>query len=141
MSLFGKKGDGAIPAAPVAPVHPALASPQALAGASLRDLGAAVLLAGVAPGPGPNLNRLTVADVQDRVNAMVRAAAPGPETEQAFEGSEPYQVVNEGVQVLEQSLLVRTRPEGSELVITVNRRGREAIGSGDAGAYMLVPDR
>jgi hypothetical protein len=50
-------------------------------------------------------------------------------------------MVLEGLPVLEQSLLVRLRPMGSALVIEVNRRGAEAIGSGDPARYATDPLR
>lgn len=89
------------------------ASVDALLDASLHDLGAAVLLAGVAPGPA-EMERLTSGDVYERVKAAVCAAQPGPDAGSQFD-HRSANVVDEGIQVLEQSLLVRTLLMGSRL--------------------------
>jgi hypothetical protein len=139
MGLFGSKGDDAAPTSPVAPPHPALASLETFVSASLHDLGVAVLLAGVAPGPGSDgLDRITDGDVYDRVKTAVCAAQgltakPGDDFDH---GS--GDIVAEGLQVLERSLLLRIRPMGSVLVVEVNRRGTEAIASTDPGAFVVT---
>lgn len=137
VGLFGRKETDVSPAAPVSPMHPALASIDALLDASLHDLGVAVLLAGVAPGPA-EMQRLTSGDVYLRIKDAVCAAQPGPDAGSQFD-HRSGNVVDEGIQVLEQSLLVRTLLMGSSLVIDVNRRGQQAIAAGDPGHFIITP--
>jgi hypothetical protein len=137
VGLFGHKENDGPPATPMPPVHPALASVDALLDASLHDLAVAVLLAGVAPGPA-EMERLTSGDVYLRIKDAVCAAQPGPDAGSQFD-HRSGDVVDEGIQVLEKSLLVRTLLMGSSLVIDVNRRGQEAIASADPGRFIATP--
>jgi hypothetical protein len=138
--MFGSKED-ASPLAPVTPPHPALASLAALQRASLHDLGVAVLLAGIAPGPGSDgLNRITDGDVYDRVKAAVCASEGVPDKPGNDFDHGSGDIVYEGLQILEQSLLLRIRPMGSVLVVQLNRRGTTAIAAPDPGSYVTAPD-
>jgi hypothetical protein len=137
VGLFGHRENDAPLATPLPPAHPALASVDALLDASLHDLAVAVLVAGVAPGPA-EMERLTSSDVYLRIKDAVCAAEPGPDAGSQFD-HRSGNVVDEGVQVLEKSLLVRTLHMGSSLVIYVNRRGQEAIASDDPGGFVVAP--
>jgi hypothetical protein len=137
MAPFGSHHDDA-PLIPVTPIHPALASLEALQHASLRDLAVATLSAGVAPGPGEDGSTITDGDIYDRVKAAVCAAQglPGKPGDEFDHGS--GDIVMEGLQVLEHSLLVRLRPMGSAMVVQVNRLGVEAISSADPAKYVTA---
>jgi hypothetical protein len=76
--------------------------------------------------------------VYDRVKAAVCAArgVPSRPGDDFDHGS--GDIVMEGLQVLEQSLLVRIRPMGSALVVELNRRGAEAIASGEPARYVTA---
>jgi hypothetical protein len=136
--MFGSKE--APPVVPVSPPHPALASLAALRSASLHDLGVAVFVAGIAPGPGSDgLNRITDGDVYDRVKAAVCAAEGVPDKPGNDFDHGSGMIVNEGLQVLEQSLLVRIRPMGSVLVVELNRLGQTALTAADPGRFVITP--
>jgi hypothetical protein len=137
MAPFGSHRDDA-PLVPVTPTHPALASLQALQEASLRDLAVAVLSAGIAPGPRDGESTMTDSDVYDRVKAAVCAAegVTGKPGDEFDHGS--GDIVMEGLQVLEQSLLVRLRATESATVVKVNRLGVEAISSADPAKYITA---
>jgi len=138
--MFGSKE--ASPVVPVSPPHPALASLAALQSASLHDLGVAVLVAGIAPGPGgAGLNRITNGDVYDRVKAAVCAAEGVPDKPGNDFDHGSGMIVYEGLQVLEHSLLVRIWPMGSVLVVELNRLGQTALAAADPGSFVITPDR
>jgi hypothetical protein len=105
VGLFGHRENDAPLATPLPPAHPALASVDALLDASLHDLAVAVLVAGVAPGPA-EMERLTSSDVYLRIKDAVCAAEPGPDAGSQFD-HRSGNVVDEGIQVLENSLLLR----------------------------------
>jgi hypothetical protein len=139
MGLFGSKDDAA-PMTPIPPPHPALASLEALQGASLHDLGVAVLVAGVALGPGSDgLNRITAGDVYDRVKAAVCAAQGVPNKPGNDFDHGSGDIVLEGLQILEQSLLLRLQPMGSAMIVYLNRRGTAAIASSEPDHYVVTP--
>jgi len=144
VGLFGRKDEqeavAAAPAAPVVPLHPSLAGLDAFAAASLGELGTGVLLAGVAPGVGPELNRLTDDDVRSRVKSAVCGADGLPDAAKRYDDANLYSVVREGLQVLEHSLLIEMWPMGSIWQITTTRRGHAAIAAPDPASFMLVPD-
>jgi hypothetical protein len=136
MSLFGRKEGDAMAAASVPPPHPALASIDALTGAPLRDLAVAVLVAGIAPHPPGT--RLTASEVYGRIKEAVCGSLPGLDSHDFDRRC--GDVVPEGLQVLEQSLILRIWPIGSELVVFLNRRAHEALESGDPGRFIVVPE-
>jgi hypothetical protein len=84
------------------------------------------------------LARITDGDVYDRIKNAVCAAQGQPARPGDDFDHGSGDVVAEGLQVLERSLLLRIRPMGSALVLEVNRRGREAIASTDPGAYVMT---
>jgi hypothetical protein len=83
-------------------------------------------------------NALTSGDVYLRIKDAVCAAQPGPDAGSQFD-HRSGNVVDEGIQILEQSLLVRTLLMGSSLVIDVNRRGQQAIAADDPGRFVITP--
>jgi hypothetical protein len=119
VGLFGRTANDVAGGAGVASTPGACVSRRAAGRVASRPW-VAVLLAGVAPGPA-EMKRLTSGEVYLRIKAAVCAAQPGPDAGSQFD-HRSGNVVDEGIQVLEQSLPVRTLLMGSSLVIDVNRR-------------------
>jgi hypothetical protein len=142
MSLFGGDKEAAPAAAAppaAAPLHPCLASLDAFESASLADLAAGVLLAGVAPSLDAN-GAASHDDVEVAVKDAVSAAAGLTQHHgQEFTDRGLRKVVAEGVQVLEHSCLVRIWSQGSNPAVIITRRGRRAIDEGDPAPYIVAP--
>jgi hypothetical protein len=142
MSLLGGKpsdDDGDLVLGPVSPPHPSLASLDAFENASLRDLATGVLLAGV----GPQLDANGAAsqdDIEVAVKDAVSAAAGLTQHHgQEFSDRGLRRVVDEGIQVLEHSCLVRLWTQGSNPALIITRRGRAALDSTDPQQFIVVP--
>jgi hypothetical protein len=88
--------------------------------------------------PPDGLDRITDGDVYTRVKAAVCAAQGRPSKPNDDFDHGSGDIVLEGLQVLEQSLLLRLRPMGSDLVVLLNRRGNDAIASGDPSGYVTA---
>lgn len=141
MGLFGRRDQAdpraAEPAPPPAPVHPALASADAMVAASPADLAAALLVLGFgdqeagASRYGGDVNRL----VHEAIGA-----AEGRDGFAVFQERGLGALLEEGFGVLERSLLVtRTWTGNTEPYVAATRRGRRALDSGDPAAWMDVP--
>ena len=143
MRLFSRDRDeDALLAPPVAvdPPHPALASVEALEAGSLADTGAALLLPAFED--EPYFHSLHASEIRRDVDELIGPATglKGVKLLQHLQDRDVQVIVNESLQILEQSLLVIVMESGNATpLVILTRRGRRALDSGALERWIDVP--
>ena len=144
MGLFRRDDDDAPTAAATAPAaappHPALASLEAFAAAPLDQAASAILV--LAFSGEEHGSSLRTSQVTQRAQDLLGPATglKGTKLLMHFQDMDLQTVINEGVDVLQRSLLVyllHTSNATPEMVLT--RRGRRALDSGAPERWVDVP--
>lgn len=138
MGIFGRKDDDDTEGA-AAPAPPDCASLSAFLAAPLTAVAATTLRVGFTGREPTTLDpHSTAAIVLDL--AKLIAAQPGEPAKASALVPDLHLPVEEAVQVLERSLLVRSKQRGStDLALYLTRRGARALADGDVEAWIDVP--